>query len=252
MEQQKQWLGVISLFPEMFDAITNYGVIGRAIRNGLIEFHRWNPRDYTYDKHRTVDDRPYGGGPGMLMMVQPLRDAIQAAKKAAGDNAHVVYLSPQGRKLTQTGVRELSQHKRLILIAGRYEGIDERVIESDVDEEWSIGDYVLSGGELPAMTLVDAISRYIPGVLGHEQSAEQDSFSDGLLDCPHYTRPEVLEGASVPDVLLSGNHEHIRLWRLKQSLERTWLRRPELLTDLALTDEQQTLLDKIKQEHAEK
>lgn len=249
MKQDKLWLGVISLFPEMFNAITNFGVTGRAIRNELIEFHSWNPRDFTHDRHRTVDDRPYGGGPGMLMMVQPLRDAIAAAKKAAGDNAHVVYMSPQGRKLDQQGVRELAQHKRVILIAGRYEGIDERVIQADIDEEWSIGDYVLSGGELPAMTLIDAMARFVPGVLGHEQSAEQDSFSDGLLDCPHYTRPETLDGASVPNVLLSGNHKNIERWRLAQSLERTWLRRPDLLTDLALTDEQQALLADIKAKH---
>lgn len=231
----------------MFDAITQYGVTGRAIRNEIIEFHSWNPRDFTHDKHRTVDDRPYGGGPGMLMMVQPLRDAILAAKAQLGEDAKVIYLSPQGRKLSQSGVRELSQSNKLIFIAGRYEGVDERIIQSLVDEEWSVGDYVLSGGELPAMTLIDAIARFVPGVLGHEQSAEQDSFSDGLLDCPHYTRPEVLDGESVPKVLLSGNHEHIRRWRLEQSLERTWTRRPELLTDLALTAEQEAILDTIKQ-----
>lgn len=234
----------------MFDAITEYGVTGRAIRNGLIEFHKWNPRDFTHDKHRTVDDRPYGGGPGMLMMVQPLRDAIDAAKNAAqqaGKSAKVIYLSPQGRRLNQTGVSELAQHDCLIFIAGRYEGIDERLILSHVDEEWSVGDYVLSGGELPAMNMIDAIARFVPGVLGHEQSAEQDSFSDGLLDCPHYTRPEVLDGKSVPKVLLSGNHEHIRQWRQFQSLERTWHRRPELLTDLALTAEQRKMLEQIKQ-----
>jgi len=234
----------------MFDAITEYGVTGRAIRKGLIEFHRWNPRDFTHDRHRTVDDRPYGGGPGMLMMVQPLRDAIKAARAEAesdGQQAKVIYLSPQGRKLTQTGVRELAQEQRLVFIAGRYEGIDERLIGSDIDEEWSVGDYVLSGGELPAMNIIDAVARFVPGVLGHQQSAEQDSFSNGLLDCPHYTRPEVLDGKSVPAVLLSGNHEHIRQWRQWQSLERTWTRRPELLTDLALTAEQEEMLNKIKQ-----
>jgi tRNA (guanine37-N1)-methyltransferase len=249
------WIGVISLFPEMFDAITEYGVTGRAIRKGLIEFHKWNPRDFTHDKHRTVDDRPYGGGPGMLMMVQPLRDAIHAAKAKAnadGRNAKVIYLSPQGRKLDQVGVSELAQDDCLIFVAGRYEGIDERIIESDVDEEWSVGDYILSGGELPAMNVIDAVARFVPGVLGHELSAEQDSFSDGLLDCPHYTRPEVLDAGSenekaVPPVLLSGNHEHIRQWRQYQSLERTWLRRPELLTDLALTAEQAEMLKEIKQ-----
>lgn len=242
------WIGVISLFPDMFRAITDFGVTGRAVKRGLLEINLWNPRDFAHDKHRTVDDRPYGGGPGMLMMVQPLRDAIQAAKQAAGDDVKVIYLSPQGKKLTQSGVAELAQHRKLILVAGRYEGIDERVIQSEIDEEWSIGDYVLSGGELPAMTLVDAVSRLVPGVLGAMASAEQDSFTDGLLDCPHYTRPENLDGVMVPDVLLSGNHEHIRRWRLKQSLGRTWQRRPELLNNLALTDEQAKLLAEYVQE----
>jgi len=242
------WIGVISLFPDMFRAITDFGVTGRAVKRGLLEINLWNPRDFAHDKHRTVDDRPYGGGPGMLMMVQPLRDAIQAAKQAAGDDVKVIYLSPQGKTLTQSGVAELAQHRKLILVAGRYEGIDERVIQSEIDEEWSIGDYVLSGGELPAMTLVDAVSRLVPGVLGDMASAEQDSFTDGLLDCPHYTRPENLDGVMVPDVLLSGNHEHIRRWRLKQSLGRTWQRRPELLNNLALTDEQAKLLAEYVQE----
>lgn len=188
------WIGVISLFPEMFRAITEHGVTGRAVKSGLLQIECWNPRDFTHDKHRTVDDRPYGGGPGMLMMVQPLRDAIHAAKQAAGDGAKVIYLSPQGRKLTQAGVTELATNQKLILVAGRYEGIDERVIQTEVDEEWSIGDYVLSGGELPAMTLIDAVSRLVPGVLGDQASAEQDSFTDGLLDHPHYTRPELLDG----------------------------------------------------------
>ncbi|EOD56774.1 tRNA (guanosine(37)-N1)-methyltransferase TrmD [Aeromonas molluscorum] len=236
------WIGVISLFPEMFRAITEYGVTGRAVKSGLLQIECWNPRDFTHDKHRTVDDRPYGGGPGMLMMVQPLRDAIHAAKQAAGDGAKVIYLSPQGRKLTQAGVTELATDQKLILIAGRYEGIDERVIQTEVDEEWSIGDYVLSGGELPAMTLIDAVSRLVPGVLGDQASAEQDSFTDGLLDHPHYTRPEVLDGLAVPEALTSGNHEVIRRWRLKQSLGRTWQRRPELINNLALTDEQESLL----------
>lgn len=236
------WLGVVTLFPEMFRAVTDFGVTGRAVSNGLLELQTWNPRDFTHDKHRTVDDRPYGGGPGMLMMVQPLRDAIHAAKIAAGDKAKVIYLSPQGRKLTQQGVEELAKSERLILVCGRYEGIDERIIQTEVDEEWSIGDYVLSGGELPAMTLIDSVSRLVPGVLGKQASAEQDSFSEGLLDCPHYTRPESLGGIDVPAVLLSGNHEHIRRWRLQQSLGRTLLRRPELFENLALTDEQTKLL----------
>ncbi|MEH8224352.1 tRNA (guanosine(37)-N1)-methyltransferase TrmD [Aeromonas veronii] len=236
------WIGVISLFPEMFRAITEHGVTGRAVKSGLLQIECWNPREFTHDKHRTVDDRPYGGGPGMLMMVQPLRDAIHAAKQAAGDGAKVIYLSPQGRKLTQAGVTELATNQKLILVAGRYEGIDERVIQTEVDEEWSIGDYVLSGGELPAMTLIDAVSRLVPGVLGDQASAEQDSFTDGLLDHPHYTRPEVLDGLAVPEALISGNHEVIRRWRLKQSLGRTWQRRPELINNLALTDEQESLL----------
>ena len=243
------WLGVISLFPEMFRAISENGVTGRAIKNNLLSIECWNPRDFTLDKHRTVDDRPYGGGPGMLMMVQPLRDAINAAKQTARDAGHeakVIYLSPQGRRLDHQGAQSLSSSQALILVAGRYEGIDERIIESLIDEEWSVGDYVLSGGELPAMILMDAVVRFVPGVLGHSQSAEQDSFADGLLDCPHYTRPEVLDGKQVPSVLLSGDHEKIRQWRLTQSLLRTKQRRPDLLQNLALTDEQAKLLAALK------
>ncbi|MEI6859372.1 MAG: tRNA (guanosine(37)-N1)-methyltransferase TrmD [Shewanella sp.] len=238
-------LGVVTLFPEMFRAVTDFGVTGRAVKNGLLELQTWNPRDFTHDKHNTVDDRPYGGGPGMLMMVQPLRDAIHAAKAAIGDSAKVIYLSPQGRKLTQQGVEELAKSDSLVLVCGRYEGIDERIIQTEVDEEWSIGDYVLSGGELPAMALIDSVSRLVPGVLGKKASAEQDSFSDGLLDCPHYTRPESLDGLDVPAVLLSGHHQHIRRWRLQQSLGRTLLRRPDLLENLALTDEQTKLLNEF-------
>ncbi|MCC2615184.1 tRNA (guanosine(37)-N1)-methyltransferase TrmD [Aestuariibacter halophilus] len=246
--QCRHQFSVVTLFPDLFTPFVEQGVFGRAVKSGLIDVKCFNPRDFTHDKHRTVDDRPYGGGPGMLMMVQPLTDAIHAAKAAAGKQSKVVYLSPQGRKLDQQGVQELSQCDSLILVAGRYEGIDERVIQAEVDEEWSIGDYVLSGGELPALILMDAISRFIPGVLGHEMSAEQDSFTDGLLDCPHYTRPETLNGEQVPPVLLSGNHEKIRQWRLKQSLGRTWQRRPELLNDLALTEEQRRLLNEFQQE----
>jgi tRNA (guanine37-N1)-methyltransferase len=244
----KLWVGVVTLFPEMISAVSEFGVTGRAVKNGLLHIECWNPRDFTVDKHRTVDDRPYGGGPGMLMMVQPLRDAIHAAKAAAGEGVKVIYMSPQGRPLKQDGVKELSANQKLILVAGRYEGIDERIIQAEVDEEWSMGDYVLSGGELPAMTLIDAVSRLVPGVLGDQASAEQDSFTDGLLDCPHYTRPEVLDGETVPSVLLSGNHAKIRQWRHKQSLGRTYLRRPELLEDLALTDEQEKLLAEFVQE----
>jgi len=240
------WFGVISLFPEMFSSVTKSGVTSRAFSQQLAKIEFWNPRDFTQDKHRTVDDRPYGGGPGMLMKVQPLRDAIHAAKehvKQLGEQqAKVVYLSPQGRRLDQKGVEALSRESHLILVAGRYEGIDQRLIDDEIDEEWSVGDYVLSGGELPAMVMMDAIIRHLPGVLGHQQSAEQDSFADGLLDCPHYTRPEVLDGQKVPKVLLSGDHQLIHRWRLKQSLGRTWLNRPDLLQERALTEEEQTLL----------
>lgn len=236
------WIGIISLFPEMFRAVSDYGVTGQAVKKGLLSLESWNPRDFTHDKHRTVDDRPYGGGPGMLMMVQPLSDAIEQAKKASPGKAKVIYLSPQGRKLDQQGVEELATNENLILICGRYEGVDERIIKNYVDEEWSIGDFVMTGGEIPAMTLIDSVSRFVPGVLGDFASAEEDSFANGLLDCPHYTRPEVLNGEEVPSVLTSGNHEDIRRWRLKQSLGRTWLRRPELLENLALTDEQEQLL----------
>lgn len=247
------WIGVISLFPEMFKAITEFGVTGRAVKQDLLQLQCWNPRDFTHDKHKTVDDRPYGGGPGMLMMVQPLADAISAAKQVASqvsdEKVKVIYLSPQGRKLDQKGVEELAKNQKLILLCGRYEGIDERLIETQIDEEWSVGDYVLTGGELPAMTLIDAVARFIPGVLGKQASAQEDSFAEGLLDCPHYTRPEVLNGLTVPPVLMSGHHEEIRKWRLKQSLLRTWLRRPELLESLALTDEQKKLLKQAQAEY---
>lgn len=246
------WIGVVSLFPEMFTAITASGVTGRAVDKGLLEVDFWNPRDYATDRHRTVDDRPYGGGPGMLMKVETLRGAIRDARAAGGDNARVIYLSPQGRRLDQAGARELATQERLIVVAGRYEGIDERVVEEEIDEEWSIGDYVLSGGELPAMVLIDTVARLVPGVLGHESSAEEDSFTDGLLDCPHYTRPEVIDGKRVPDVLLSGNHALIKRWRLQQSLGRTWLRRPDLLESRTLTREERKLLDEFIAQHARK
>jgi len=239
---------VVTLFPEMVESVANIGVLGRAVKSGQIQLNSWNPRDYTTDKHRTVDDRPYGGGPGMLMKVQPLKLAIEDAKKSAPDS-RVIYMSPQGKTLTQPDVKKLAEQPGLILIAGRYEGIDERIIETHVDEEWSIGDYVLSGGELPALVMIDAIARMIPGVLGDVQSAQQDSFMQGLLDCPHYTRPEVIDGRTVPQVLLSGNHRDIDRWRLQQSLGRSWLRRPDLINALNLTDEQQQLLNAFKQEH---
>ncbi|MFT6085664.1 MAG: tRNA (guanine37-N1)-methyltransferase [Glaciecola sp.] len=244
--QPTQRFGVVTLFPEMFEPFLNQGVFGRAVKNGIIQVNIFNPRDYTTDKHRTVDDRPYGGGPGMLMMVQPLTDAISDAKAALGENSLVVYLTPQGQTLNQTAVQSLTQLPNIILVAGRYEGIDERVINALVDQEWSIGDYVLSGGELPAMVLMDSVSRLLPDVLGHSQSAVEDSFTNGLLDCPHYTRPEVLNGEVVPSVLLSGNHEKIRQWRLTKSLKRTLERRPDLLNYLALTEEQQKILTQLK------
>ncbi len=240
-------IGVVTLFPEMFQAITQHGVTGRAIKSGLIEIDFFNPRTFTHDRHNTVDDRPYGGGPGMLMKVQPLKDAIESAKQWV-PNAKVIYLSPQGRTLTQEGVQQLAKQAEFILVAGRYEGVDERLIQSQVDEEWSIGDFVLSGGELPAMVLMDSVFRMVPGVLGKQASADEDSFADGLLDCPHYTRPEVLEGEPVPPVLLSGNHEAIRRWRLKQKLGRTWQRRPDLLQNLELDKEQQKLLKEFIRE----
>ena len=239
--------GIITLFPEMFTAVSDYGVTGRAIRDGLVEVSYWNPRDYTEDKHRTVDDRPYGGGPGMLMKTGPLEQAVGAAK-AAMPGAKVIYLTPQGRVLDQAAINRLAGEEALILLCGRYEGIDERVIETQVDEEWSLGDYVLSGGELAAMACLDAIIRLQPGALGSDESAGQDSFMQGLLDCPHYTRPEHYAGKSVPGVLLSGDHEAIRRWRLKQSLGRTWQRRPELLEQLDLTKEQQELLNEFIEE----
>lgn len=241
---------VITLFPEMIEAVTQQGVLGRAVKNDQVQLNCWNPRDYTEDKHRTVDDRPYGGGPGMLMKVEPLQQAIMDAKREA-THSRVIYMSPQGRSLTQQAVQSLAQAPGLILIAGRYEGIDERIIEAHVDEEWSIGDYVLSGGELPALVLIDAIARMLPGVLGDENSAQQDSFMQGLLDCPHYTRPEQIDGRSVPQVLLSGHHHDIGQWRLKQSLGRTWLRRPDLIEALNLTDEQKQLLDAFKHENSD-
>jgi len=233
--------GVVSLFPEMFSPVTQYGVTGRAVKAGKIAVEFWNPRDFTTDRHRTVDDRPYGGGPGMVMMTEPLVSAVGAARQAM-PSAKLVYLSPQGSVLTQAKMKEQLRFTQLILIAGRYEGIDERFITRHVDEEWSIGDYVLSGGELAAMVVIDAIARLVPGVLGHEQSAEQDSFVSGLLDCPHYTRPEDFEGMVVPPVLLSGNHEEIRRWRLTQSLVRTRERRPDLFSAYALSKEEIKLL----------
>jgi len=238
-------IGVITLFPEMFSAVAEYGVSGRAVNNGLVDIEYFNPRDFTEDKHRTVDARPYGGGPGMVMLVEPLMNAVKAAKEWVAGDAKVVYLSPQGQLLDQGAVNTFAELESVILISGRYEGIDERLIDSVVDEEWSIGDYVLSGGELPAMVLVDAMIRQKPGALGHEESALQDSFANGLLDCPHYSRPDSFDGQQVPAVLLSGDHEKIRRWRLRQSLLRTQQRKPRLLDNLVLTVEQRDLLKEM-------
>ena len=242
-------VGIVSLFPQMFDAITQYGVTSRAVKKNKLILDYWNPRDFTQDRHETVDDRPYGGGPGMVMKVEPLRQAIYTAKQKLGDETKVICLSPQGRRLDQQGLVELVARDAMILVAGRYEGIDERLIEKEIDEEWSIGDYVLSGGELAAMVVVDGMARLLPGVLGDEESAKQDSFMAGLLDHPHYTRPENLAEQAVPSVLLGGDHKAIRKWRLKQSIGRTWLRRPDLLAVMTLDDEQRVLLEQFIAEY---
>ena len=237
-------IDVITLFPELVEQVTGCGVVGRAAEQGLLELHCWNPRDYTLDKHRTVDDRPYGGGPGMLMKVQPLQEAITAVR-AHNSAARLVYLSPQGKPLRQEQLARQVELGSVIFLCGRYEGIDERLIQREVDEEWSIGDYVISGGELAAMVCIDAMTRLIPGALGHADSAQQDSFSDGLLDCPHYTRPEEYLGDRVPEVLMNGNHREIDAWRQQQALGRTWQRRPDLLENIELSTGQQALLDKF-------
>tara|TARA_R110002110_G_scaffold283709_3_gene497858 strand:- start:571 stop:1314 length:744 start_codon:yes stop_codon:yes gene_type:complete len=236
-------INVVTLFPEMFTAVAESGITGRAVTNGLVNLSFTNPRDFTEDKHRTVDDKPYGGGPGMLMKVAPLKAAISAAKQQAmGNDCQVIYLSPQGKPLTQEILTNLARRQALVLVAGRYEGIDERLIEQEVDAEYSIGDYVLSGGELPAMVLIDGITRLQPGAVGDDQSVQEDSFSAGLLDHPHYTRPEMVEGLEVPAVLLGGNHAEIKRWRLKQALGRTALRRPDLMEQRELSAEEQKLL----------
>ncbi len=241
---------VVTLFPEIFAALTQSGISRRALELNLWQAHFWNPRDFTEDNYRRVDDRPYGGGPGMVMLPQPLELSIAAARQrriAAGDAApKVIYFSPQGRPLTHARVLEMAQSRGAILLCGRYEGIDERVIERCVDEEISLGDFVLSGGEIPALALMDAAVRQLPGALNDASSAAEDSFVEGLLDCPHYTRPEVYEGMPVPEVLLTGHHEKIRRWRLQQALGRTWLRRPELLVERVLSVEESALLEDFK------
>jgi len=222
---------VVTLFPDLVRQVISCGVTERAYKAGLFELETWNPRDYTSDVHRTVDDRPYGGGPGMVMLYQPLADAVKAAKADDKTPGKVIYLSPQGKPLTQAAVKQFATTERLILIAGRYEGIDERFVEDYVDEEWSLGDFVLSGGEIPAMALIDAVTRLLPGALGHADSAQQDSFMESMLDYPHYTRPEEIAGKNVPAVLLSGNHAKIAEWRKHEALQRTLERRPDLLED---------------------
>lgn len=244
---------VVTLFPELVSSLTASGVVGRAAAQDLINLTCWNPRNYTHDRHQTVDDRSYGGGPGMVMKVEPLRDTVRDIKLKTGFNSEtgrVIYLSPQGKRLDQQAVKQLANYSQLIFIAGRYEGVDERFIETEVDEEWSLGDYVLSGGELPAMVMIDAIARMIPGVLGDQESAEQDSFMNQLLDYPHYTRPEVIDDLKVPAVLTGGDHQKIEQWRRQQALGRTWLRRPDLLNELTLSDVDRKLLDQYIAQHS--
>jgi len=238
---------VVTLFPQMFAAVAESGITSRALQAGLWQLKTWNPRDFTTDNYRTVDDRPFGGGPGMVMLAEPLAKALEAARAAGA--GRVIYLSPQGRKLDHRRVVELAKEAALTLLCGRYEGVDERLLRSKVDEELSLGDYVLSGGELAAMALIDACVRQLPGALGDQQSALEESFAAGLLDCPHYTRPEMYAGEKVPEVLLSGHHENIRRWRLKQALGRTWLRRPELLQARGMSKEEQALLAEFQTEY---
>jgi len=239
---------VITIFPGMYAAMTGEGVTARAFEQGLMDLRLWNPRDFTRDPHRSVDDRPYGGGPGMVMMAEPLARAVEAARADCRGDAPVIYMSPQGARLDQAAVRRYAALDEAILVAGRYEGVDERFIRQYVDEECSIGDYVLSGGELATMVWMDAVARLQPGALGNEDSAGQDSFNQALLDCEHYTRPEHFGGEGIPPALLSGNHAAIRRWRLKSALGRTWLRRPELLREAVMTEEMEALLEEFKRE----
>jgi tRNA (guanine37-N1)-methyltransferase len=241
-------VAVVTLFPDLVMAVARYGVTARAVERGLLELDCWNPRDFAPDRHRRVDDRPYGGGPGMVMMYEPVRAAIAAARDSVDGASLAVHLSPQGRRIEQRDIRRLARGLPLVMLCGRYEGVDERLLDTEVDEELSLGDYVLSGGELAAMVVIDAMTRLIPGALGHEGSAAADSFSHGLLDCPHFTRPETVGERKVPQVLMSGDHGAIRRWRLKQSLGRTWERRPDLLRSRDLDPEERTLLDEYMSE----
>lgn len=240
-------IDVVTLFPEWVEGLKSLGLTGRAMADGRVELHCWNPRDFTADVHRSVDDRPYGGGPGMVMRPEPLALSIEAAR-AAGTDAPVACMSPQGRRLDQQGVLELAARERLILVCGRYEGLDQRVMDGLVDEEWSVGDYVLSGGEPAAAVLIDAVLRQVPGVLGHELSAVEDSFVDGLLDCPHFTRPEQWRGSSVPEVLLSGDHARIAMWRRAQALHRTGRLRPDLMASHELSPDDRKALAAFPEE----
>lgn len=242
-------IDVVTLFPEMLRGYARYGVLARAFERRLMSLHTWNPRDYSQDRQQRVDDRPYGGGAGMVMMAEPLQKAIRAARAQQTSSCRVIYMNPQGKPLKQDAINGMAKAEGLILIAGRYKGIDERVVECEVDEQWSLGDYVISGGELAAMVVIEAVSRHIPNVLGNEDSAGEDSFMDGLLDCPHYTRPLEFEKRQVPKVLLSGNHEAIRRWRLKQALGRTMQRRPDLLSRHTLNREERELLNNYVSEH---
>jgi tRNA (guanine37-N1)-methyltransferase len=244
-------ISVITLFPEMLDAVAQYGVVGRAIDNNKVTLRCVNPRDFTADAHRTVDDRPYGGGPGMVMKFEPMAAAIDSARETMPAATRVICMSPQGTRFDQATARRLTGLPGIILLAGRYEGIDERLLEAQVDEEISLGDYVLSGGEIAAMAVIDATVRLLPGVLGDDESALQDSFSDGLLDFPHYTRPEVIDGRQVPEVLLSGDHARIYRWRLQQAIGRSYTRRPELVDKLELDVEQKQLLAEYLEENSD-
>jgi tRNA (guanine37-N1)-methyltransferase len=245
-------IDVVTLFPRLVAAVVECGVTGRAVERGLIKVKTWNPREYALGSHRSVDDRPYGGGPGMVMMIGPLRAAIQAARAARETAARTILLSPQGRRLNQPAVREAAASEGMILVAGRYEGIDERLIALEIDEEWTIGDYVLSGGELAAMVVIDAVARLQPGALGDSDSAAHDSFMNGLLDYPHYTRPETVQGLSVPRVLLEGHHAEIARWRRQQALGRTACRRPDLFDAHEISAEDRALLEEFLREQDER